>query len=185
MCVVLVVFVVWMVGLVGFVGVGVVYVEVVVVDLIDVVMWQCFVWCDWLLLVGQIQCMGEVQQQWQIVMDGVYQCLLKDVLVDVKCGWQDSQCCWFMWCKDEVLLLKVVYDMMCGIVYVMLSVDLQLQLVCDCVLVLCGVVDCYVLLLVVVLVVVMSGVQGGVVVVVVLVGMKLVNVLCELVVCCV
>ena len=90
---------------------------------------------------GQIQCMGEAQQQWQVVMDGAYQRLLKDAPADAKRGWQDSQRHWLTWRKD-VHLLKAVYDTTRGR-RAMSSADLQLQPVRDRALALRGAADRY------------------------------------------
>ncbi|MPV71807.1 lysozyme inhibitor LprI family protein, partial [Burkholderia sp. BE17] len=92
---------------------------------------------------GQIQCMGEAQQQWQAVMDGAYQRLLKDAPADAKRGWQDSQRRWVTWRKDEVHLLTAVYDTTRGTAYAMSSADMQLQPVRDRALALRGAADRY------------------------------------------
>ncbi|WP_455731472.1 lysozyme inhibitor LprI family protein, partial [Burkholderia stabilis] len=89
---------------------GVAHAEVAAADPIDVAMRQCLARRDRSSTAGQIQCMGEAQQQWQAVMDGAYQRLSKDAPADAKRGWQDSQRRWVTWRKDEVHLLKAVYD---------------------------------------------------------------------------
>ena len=109
--------VVWTAGLAGLAGAGVAHAEVAAADPIDVAMRQCLARRDRSSPAGQIQCMGEAQQQWQTVMDGAYQRLLKDAPADAKRGWQDSQRRWLTWRKDEVLLLKAVYDTTHGTAY--------------------------------------------------------------------
>ncbi|VBB13063.1 lysozyme inhibitor LprI family protein [Burkholderia stabilis] len=110
---------------------GVAHAEVAAADPIDVAMRQCLARRDRSSTAGQIQCMGEAQQQWQAVMDGAYQRLSKDAPADAKRGWQDSQRRWVTWRKDEVHLLKAVYDTTRGTAYAMASADLQLQPVRD------------------------------------------------------
>ena len=133
--------VVWAAGLAGLAGAGVAHAEVAAADPIDVAMRQCLARRDRSSTAGQIQCMGEAQQQWQTVMDGAYQRLLKDAPADAKRGWQDSQRRWLTWRKDEVLLLKAVYDTTRGTAYAMSSADLQLQPVRDRALALRGAAD--------------------------------------------
>ncbi|POM22179.1 hypothetical protein CSX04_03636 [Burkholderia cepacia] len=70
--------VVWAAGVSGLAGMGVAHAEVAAADPIDVAMRQCLARRDRSSPAGQIQCMGEAQQQWQAVMDGAYQRLLKD-----------------------------------------------------------------------------------------------------------
>ncbi|WP_438820308.1 lysozyme inhibitor LprI family protein [Burkholderia lata] len=135
--------VVWAAGSAGLAGVGVAHAEVAAADPIDVAMRQCLARRDRSSPAGQIQCMGEAQQQWQAVMDGAYQRLLKDAPADAKRGWQDSQRHWLTWRKDEVHLLKAVYDTTRGTSYAMSSADLQLQPVRDRALALRGAADRY------------------------------------------
>ncbi|KVG66330.1 lysozyme inhibitor LprI family protein [Burkholderia cenocepacia] len=120
--------VVWAAGLAG---AGVVHAEVAAADPVDVAMRQCLARRDRSSTAGQIQCMDEAQQQWQSVMDGAYQRLLKDAPADAKRGWQDSQRRWLTWRKDEAHLLKAVYDTTRGTMYTMASADMQLQPVRD------------------------------------------------------
>ncbi|AOK18391.1 hypothetical protein WT26_16555 [Burkholderia cepacia] len=124
-------------------GLGAAHAEVAAADPIDVAMRQCLARRDRSSPAGQIQCMGEAQQQWQAVMDGAYQRLLKDAPADAKRGWQDSQRRWLTWRKDEVHLLKAVYDTTRGTSYAMSSADLQLQPVRDRALALRGAADRY------------------------------------------
>ncbi|WP_419684865.1 lysozyme inhibitor LprI family protein [Burkholderia theae] len=145
----------------GSVGPGVAHAEVAAADPIDVAMRQCLARRDRSSTAGQIQCMGEAQQQWQAVMDGAYQRLLKDAPVDAKRGWQDSQRHWLTWRKDEVHLLKAVYDTTRGTAYAMSSADLQLQPVRDRALALRGAADRYAPPPAAVPVAATSGVQGG------------------------
>jgi uncharacterized protein YecT (DUF1311 family) len=119
--------VVWTAGLAGLAGAGVAHAEVAAADPIDVAMRQCLARRDRSSPAGQIQCMGEAQQQWQTVMDGAYQRLLKDAPADAKRGWQESQRRWLTWRKDEAQLLKAVYDTTSGTMYTMASADMQLQ----------------------------------------------------------
>ncbi|MBY8607758.1 LprI family protein [Burkholderia arboris] len=135
--------VVWAAGAAGLAGSGVAHAEVAAADPIDVAMRQCLARRDRSSPAGQIQCMGETQQQWQAVMDGAYQRLLKDAPADAKRGWQDSQRHWLTWRKDEVHLLKAVYDTTRGTAYAMSSADLQLQPVRDRALALRGAADRY------------------------------------------
>ncbi|WP_373453232.1 lysozyme inhibitor LprI family protein [Burkholderia sp. AU33647] len=150
--------VVWAAGLAG---VGVAHAEVAAADPIDVAMRQCLARRDRSSPAGQIQCMGEAQQQWQAVMDGAYQRLLKDAPADAKRGWQDSQRHWLTWRKDEVLLLKAVYDTTRGTSYAMSSADLQLQPVRDRALALRAAADRYAPPPAAVPVAATSGAQGG------------------------
>lgn len=92
---------------------------------------QCLARRDRSSTAGQIQCMGEAQQQWQAVMDRAYQRLSSDAPADAKRGWQDSQRRWVTWRKDELQLLKAVYDTTRGTSYAMSSADMQLQPVRD------------------------------------------------------
>ncbi|MDR6501373.1 uncharacterized protein YecT (DUF1311 family) [Burkholderia ambifaria] len=135
--------VVWAAGSAGLAGPGVAHAEVAAADPIDVAMRQCLARRDRSSTAGQIQCMGEAQQQWQAVMDGADQRLLKDAPADAKRGWQDSQRRWVTWRKDEVLLLKAVYDTTRGTAYTMSSADMQLQPVRDRALALRGAADRY------------------------------------------
>ncbi|PHP88329.1 hypothetical protein CFB52_012540 [Burkholderia sp. AU18528] len=153
--------VVWAAGLTGLAGAGVAHAEVAAADPIDVAMRQCLARRDRSSPAGQIQCMGEAQQQWQAVMDGAYQRLLKDAPADAKRGWQDSQRRWLTWRKDEVLLLKAVYDTTRGTAYAMSSADLQLQPVRDRALALRGAADRYAPPPAAVPVAATSGAQGG------------------------
>ncbi|MGS0896578.1 lysozyme inhibitor LprI family protein [Burkholderia stagnalis] len=105
--------------------------EVAAADPVDVAMRQCLARRDRSSTAGQIQCMGEARQQWQTVMDGAYQRLLKDAPADAKRGWQDSQRRWLIWRKDEAHLLTAVYDTTRGTMYTMASADMQLQPVRD------------------------------------------------------
>ncbi|EGD03495.1 hypothetical protein B1M_16170, partial [Burkholderia sp. TJI49] len=73
--------VVWAAGLAG---AGVVHAEVAAADPVDVAMRQCLARRDRSSTAGQIQCMDEAQQQWQSVMDGASQRLLKDAPADAK-----------------------------------------------------------------------------------------------------
>ncbi|KUY89288.1 hypothetical protein WS50_16080 [Burkholderia territorii] len=123
--------VVWASGFAGLAGLNVAHAEVAAADPIDVAMRQCLARRDRSSTAGQIQCMGEAQQQWQAVMDSAYQRLSNDAPADVKRGWQDSQRHWVTWRKDEVHLLKAVYDTTRGTAYAMSSADLQLQPVRD------------------------------------------------------
>ena len=122
---------------------------------------QCLARRDRSSPAGQIQCMGEAQQQWQAVMDGAYQRLLKDAPADAKRGWQDSQRHWLTWRKDEVHLLKAVYDTTRGTSYAMSSADLQLQPVRDRALALRGAADRYAPAPAAVPVAATSGAQGS------------------------
>ncbi|KML48434.1 hypothetical protein VL15_30250 [Burkholderia cepacia] len=140
---------------------GVAHAEVAAADPIDVAMRQCLARRDRSSTAGQIQCMGETQQQWQAVMDGAYQRLLKDAPADAKRGWQDSQRHWLTWRKDEVHLLKAVYDTTRGTAYAMSSADLQLQPVRDRALALRGAADRYAPPPAAVPVAATSGAQGG------------------------
>ncbi|MBR8236976.1 LprI family protein [Burkholderia sp. AU42008] len=142
-------------------GASVAHAEVAAADPIDVAMRQCLARRDRSSPAGQIQCMGEAQQQWQAVMDGAYQRLLKDAPADAKRGWQDSQRRWLTWRKDEVLLLKAVYDTTRGTAYAMSSADLQLQPVRDRALALRGAADRYAPPPAAVPVAATSGAQGG------------------------
>ncbi|WP_193834326.1 lysozyme inhibitor LprI family protein [Burkholderia ubonensis] len=105
--------------------------EVAAADPVDVAMRQCLAQRDRSSTAGQIQCMGEAQQQWQTVMDAAYKRLLNDAPDDAKRGWQESQRRWLTWRKDEALLLKAVYDTTRGTMYTMASADTQLQPVRD------------------------------------------------------
>ncbi|MEN2472820.1 lysozyme inhibitor LprI family protein [Burkholderia sp. GS2Y] len=145
----------------GSAGPGVAHAEVAAADPIDVAMRQCLARRDRSSTAGQIQCMGEAQQQWQAVMDGAYQRLLKDAPADAKRGWQDSQRHWLTWRKDEVHLLKAVYDTTRGTAYAMSSADLQLQPVRDRALALRGAADRYAPPPAAVPVAATSGAQGG------------------------
>ncbi|MCA8065803.1 LprI family protein [Burkholderia sp. AU38729] len=153
--------VVWAAGSAGLAGVGAAHAEVAAADPIDVAMRQCLARRDRSSPAGQIQCMGEAQQQWQAVMDGAYQRLLKDAPADAKRGWQDSQRHWLTWRKDEVLLLKAVYDTTRGTSYAMSSADLQLQPVRDRALALRCAADRYAPPPAAVPVAATSGAQGG------------------------
>lgn len=153
--------VVWAAGLAALAGASVAHAEVAAADPIDVAMRQCLARRDRSSPAGQIQCMGEAQQQWQAVMDGAYQRLLKDAPADAKRGWQDSQRRWLTWRKDEVLLLKAVYDTTRGTAYAMSSADLQLQPVRDRALALRGAADRYAPPPAAVPVAATSGAQGG------------------------
>ncbi|KVL02034.1 lysozyme inhibitor LprI family protein [Burkholderia cepacia] len=153
--------VVWAAGASGLAGVGAAHAEVAAADPIDVAMRQCLARRDRSSPAGQIQCMGEAQQQWQAVMDGAYQRLLKDAPADAKRGWQDSQRRWLTWRKDEVHLLKAVYDTTRGTSYAMSSADLQLQPVRDRALALRGAADRYAPPPAAVPVAATSGAQGG------------------------
>ncbi|WP_371464318.1 lysozyme inhibitor LprI family protein [Burkholderia vietnamiensis] len=115
----------------GIAGQGAAHAEVAAADPIDVAMRQCLARRDRSSTAGQIQCMGEAQRQWQTVMDGAYQRLSNDAPADVKRGWQDSQRRWVTWRKDEIQLLKAVYDTTRGTSYAMSSADMQLQPVRD------------------------------------------------------
>ncbi|MGU7771136.1 lysozyme inhibitor LprI family protein [Burkholderia sp. MR1-5-21] len=110
---------------------GAAHAEVAAADPNDVAMRQCLARRDRSSTAGQIQCMGEAQQQWQAVMDGAYKRLLNDAPDDAKRGWQESQRRWVAWRKDEVQLLKAVYDTTRGTMYTMASADMQLQPVRD------------------------------------------------------
>ncbi|CAG9251622.1 MULTISPECIES: lysozyme inhibitor LprI family protein [Burkholderia] len=123
--------VVWAGWSAGPAGLSVAHAEVAAADPIDVAMRQCLARRDRSSTAGQIQCMGEAQQQWQAVMDGAYQRLSNDAPADAKRGWQDSQRRWVTWRKDEVHLLKAVYDTTRGTAYAMSSADMQLQPVRD------------------------------------------------------
>ena len=122
---------VWSAGLAGLALAGVAHAEVAAADPIDVAMRQCLARRDRSSTAGQIQCMGEAQQQWQAVMDRAYQRLSNDAPADAKRGWQDSQRHWVTWRKDEIQLLKAVYDTTRGTSYAMSSADMQLQPVRD------------------------------------------------------
>ncbi|CAB3756781.1 hypothetical protein GQ57_23230 [Burkholderia sp. MSh2] len=132
--------VVWAAGLAG---ASAAHAEVAAADPIDVAMRQCLARRDRSSTAGQIQCMGEARQQWQAVMEGAYQRLLKDAPAAAKRGWQDSQRRWVTWRKDEMHLLKAVYDTTRGTAYAMSSADLQLQPVRDRALALRGAADRY------------------------------------------
>ncbi|AOJ64462.1 hypothetical protein WJ32_14190 [Burkholderia ubonensis] len=108
-------------------GLGGAHAEVAAADPIDVAMRQCLAQRDRSSTAGQIQCMGEAQQQWQTVMDAAYKRLLNDAPADAKRGWQESQRRWLMWRKDEAHLLTAVYDTTRGTMYTMASADMQLQ----------------------------------------------------------
>ncbi|MGZ2745704.1 lysozyme inhibitor LprI family protein [Burkholderia stagnalis] len=108
-------------------GLGVAHAEVAAADPNDVAMRQCLARRDRSSTAGQIQCMGEAQQQWQAVMDDAYKRLLDDAPDDAKRGWQESQRRWVTWRKDEAHLLKAVYDTTRGTMYTMASADMQLQ----------------------------------------------------------
>lgn len=123
--------VVWASWTAGPTGLNTAHAEVAAADPIDVAMRQCLARRDRSSTAGQIQCMGEAQQQWQAVMDGAYQRLSNDAPADAKRGWQDSQRRWVTWRKDEVHLLKAVYDTTRGTSYAMSSADMQLQPVRD------------------------------------------------------
>ncbi|WP_376699027.1 lysozyme inhibitor LprI family protein [Burkholderia cepacia] len=153
--------VVWAAGVSGLAGMGIAHAEVAAADPIDVAMRQCLARRDRSSPAGQIQCMGEAQQQWQAVMDSAYQRLLKDAPADAKRGWQDSQRRWLTWRKDEVHLLKAVYDTTRGTSYAMSSADLQLQPVRDRALALRGAADRYAPPPAAVPVAATSGAQGG------------------------
>ncbi|NTX31987.1 DUF1311 domain-containing protein, partial [Burkholderia pyrrocinia] len=153
--------VVWAAGSAGLAGFGVAHAEVAAADPIDVAMRQCLARRDRSSTAGQIQCMGEAQQQWQTVMDGAYQRLLKDAPADAKRGWQDSQRRWVTWRKDEVHLLKAVYDTTRGTAYAMSSADMQLQPVRDRALALRGAADRYAPPPAAAPVAATSGAQGG------------------------
>ncbi|WP_175912268.1 lysozyme inhibitor LprI family protein [Burkholderia metallica] len=153
--------VVWAAGAAGLAGAGAAHAEVAAADPIDVAMRQCLARRDRSSPAGQIQCMGEAQQQWQAVMDGAYQLLLKDAPADAKRGWQDSQRRWLTWRKDEVQLLKAVYDTTRGTAYAMSSADLQLQPVRDRALALRSAADRYAPPPAAVPVAATSGAQGG------------------------
>jgi len=72
--------------------------------------------------------MDEARQQWQAVMDGAYQRLATGPApADAKRGWQESQRRWLAWRKDEVHLLKAVYETTRGTMYAMAGADMQLQ----------------------------------------------------------
>jgi len=121
----------WAAWSAGPAGLNVARAEVAAADPIDVAMRQCLARRDRSSPAGQIQCMGEAQQQWQTVMDSAYQRLSNDAPADAKRGWQDSQRHWVTWRKDEILLLKAVYDTTRGTAYTMASGDMQLQPVRD------------------------------------------------------
>ncbi|VWB04613.1 hypothetical protein BST28156_00009 [Burkholderia stagnalis] len=106
---------------------GAAHAEVAAADPNDVAMRQCLARRDRSSTAGQIQCMGEAQQQWQAVMDDAYQRLLNDAPGDAKRGWQESQRRWVTWRKDEAYLLKAVYETTRGTMYTMASADMQLQ----------------------------------------------------------
>ncbi|RQZ29026.1 DUF1311 domain-containing protein [Burkholderia sp. Bp9090] len=142
-------------------GLSVAHAEVAAADPIDVAMRQCLARRDRSSTAGQIQCMGEAQQQWQAVMDGAYQRLSNDAPADAKRGWQDSQRRWVTWRKDEIHLLKAVYDTTRGTSYAMSSADMQLQPVRDRALALRAAADRYAPPPAAVPVAATSGAQGG------------------------
>ncbi|WP_174905142.1 lysozyme inhibitor LprI family protein, partial [Burkholderia dolosa] len=110
---------------------GAAHAEVAAADPIDVAMRQCLARRDRSSTAGQIQCMGEAQQQWQAVMDDAYRRLSNDAPPDAKRGWQESQRRWLTWRKDEAQLLEAVYDTTRGTMYTMASADMRLQPVRD------------------------------------------------------
>ncbi|WP_175719405.1 lysozyme inhibitor LprI family protein [Burkholderia anthina] len=151
----------WATWLAGPVGLNAAHAEVAAADPIDVAMRQCLARRDRSSTAGQIQCMGEAQQQWQAVMDDAYRRLAKDAPADAKRGWQDSQRRWVTWRKDELHLLKAVYDTTRGTAYTMSSADLQLQPVRDRALALRAAADRYAPPPAAVPVAATSGAQGG------------------------
>lgn len=107
---------------------GAAHAEVAAADPVDVAMRQCLARRDRSSTAGQIQCMDEARQQWQAVMDGAYQRLAAGPApADAKRGWQESQRRWLAWRKDEVHLLKAVYETTRGTMYAMAGADMQLQ----------------------------------------------------------
>nr|WP_057926013.1 lysozyme inhibitor LprI family protein [Burkholderia ambifaria] len=153
--------VVWASWSAGPAGLNVAHAEVAAADPIDVAMRQCLARRDRSSPAGQIQCMGETQQQWQAVMDGAYQRLSNNAPADAKRGWQDSQRHWVTWRKDEIQLLKAVYDTTRGTSYAMSSADMQLQPVRDRALALRAAADRYAPPPAAVPVAATSGAQGG------------------------
>ncbi len=151
----------WAAWSAGPAGVTVAHAEVAAADPIDVAMRQCLARRDRSSTAGQIQCMGEAQQQWQAVMDGAYQRLSTDAPADAKRGWQDSQRRWVTWRKDELQLLTAVYDTTRGTSYAMSSADMQLQPVRDRALALRAAADRYAPPPAAVPVAATSGTQGG------------------------
>ncbi|RKU02445.1 hypothetical protein C7H84_15655 [Burkholderia sp. Nafp2/4-1b] len=152
---------VWAAWSAGPAGWNAAHAEVAAADPIDVAMRQCLARRDRSSPAGQIQCMGEAQQQWQTVMDSAYRRLSNDAPADAKRGWQDSQRYWDTWRKDELLLLKAVYDTTRGTAYTMASADMQLQPVRDRALALRAAADRYAPPPAALPVAATSGTQGG------------------------
>ncbi len=105
--------------------------EVAAADPIDLAMRQCLARRDRSSSDGQILCMDDARQKWQAAMNRAAQQLLASGPARVQRKWKESQRRWLAWRKDELSLVKVVYDTTQGTMYTMARAETLLQPVRD------------------------------------------------------
>lgn len=105
--------------------------EVAAADPIDLAMRQCLARRDRSSSDGQILCMDEARQKWQTAMNRAMQQLSANGSARIQRKWKESQRRWLEWRKDELCLVKVVYDTTQGTMYTMARAEVLLQPVRD------------------------------------------------------
>ncbi|RDU96635.1 DUF1311 domain-containing protein [Trinickia dinghuensis] len=100
-------------------------------DPIDTAMQSCSARSDRSSTPGQVQCIEAARDAWQAAIDVAMRSIAAHAPEDVKRGWMDSQNHWLAWRKEEVPLLRAVFETTRGSTYSITEANVQLQSVRD------------------------------------------------------
>jgi uncharacterized protein YecT (DUF1311 family) len=100
-------------------------------DPIDTAMQNCSARADRSSTPGQVQCIEAARDAWQAAIDVAIRSIVANAPDDVRRGWADSQTRWLAWRKEEVPLLRAVFETTRGSAYSITEANVQLQSVRD------------------------------------------------------
>ena len=100
-------------------------------DPIDTSMQSCSARADRSSTPGQVQCIEAARDAWQAAIDAAMRSISANAPDDVKRGWAESQNRWLAWRKEEMALLRAVFETTRGNSYSITEANVQLQSVRD------------------------------------------------------
>jgi uncharacterized protein YecT (DUF1311 family) len=80
---------------------------------------------------GQVQCIEAARDAWQAAIDAAMRSISANAPDDQKRRWTDSQNRWVAWRKEEMQLLRAVFETTRGSTYSITQANVQLQSVRD------------------------------------------------------
>lgn len=100
-------------------------------DPIDTAMQNCLARADRSTPAGQVQCIDAARDAWRGAIDAAERSIAANAPDKPRHAWEESQRRWLAWRKDEMALVRAVFETTRGTVYVMTEANVALQPVRD------------------------------------------------------